>query len=143
MLSAFHVNVPDVAEYTCRLVRKARSQGLHIVIVGPQPLLDAVDQLMWTLGPQSFIPHASVSAPEVVSQRSPVRLMQTLETSVKADVLINLGRELPAGFASFGRMVDVVSAEEAERLAARTRWKQLVTAGYTPELHDAAAVVRA
>ena len=53
------------------------------------------------------------------------------------DVLLNLGAQVPEGFERFGRVVEVVSAQdEADRGQARVRWRQYQAQGYGIVRHD-------
>ena len=52
---------------------------------------------------------------------------------------LNLGDETPRGFETFARMFEVVSADEADRLAARERWKAMRDRGYEIKKHEAEA----
>jgi DNA polymerase-3 subunit chi len=53
------------------------------------------------------------------------------------DVLVNLGQATPDGFESFARLIEIVPVDEAERLAARQRWKHYATRGYAIDRHEA------
>ena len=137
----FHVNVSDVPDYTSRLIRKARAQSLQVVVTGPDDMLSRIDQHLWTFVPHGFLAHAGVGATLAVLQRSPVVLAAHLDTQLTADVLINLGQETPLECERFNRVIDIVSADEADRRAGRARWKHWVTSGATPTMHDAAGPV--
>ena len=50
--------------------------------------------------------------------------------------LINIGEPVPAGFESFSRLYEIVSTEEADRLAARKRWKAYADRGYAIQRHE-------
>ena len=45
---SFHFNVPDRAEYTCRLLRKATRQGARVTVTGPGDVLSGLDRALWT-----------------------------------------------------------------------------------------------
>lgn len=51
------------------------------------------------------------------------------------EVLLNLGRAAPAGFESFGRLIEIVANDEADRRAGRQRWKHYAQRGYPIERH--------
>ena len=53
------------------------------------------------------------------------------------EVLVNLGDEAPAGFERFARLIEIVGTEEAERAAARSRWKHYAARGYALQGHEA------
>jgi len=55
-------------------------------------------------------------------------------------VLLNLEDEVPDGFGRFARLIEVVSAtDEADRAAARRRWKHYLQRGFALERHDLVA----
>jgi DNA polymerase-3 subunit chi len=51
-------------------------------------------------------------------------------------VLVNLGGSVPAGFESFERVIEVVTLDDADRQAARGRWKHYADRGYSITRHD-------
>jgi DNA polymerase III subunit chi len=53
-------------------------------------------------------------------------------------VLVNLGQGMPEGFERFDRVIEVVTHDEADRNAARVRWKHYAERGYTMVRHDLA-----
>ena len=52
-------------------------------------------------------------------------------------MLLNLAAEIPAGFEQFERVIEVVSADDADdRQRARDRWRAYTAQGYAIERHD-------
>jgi DNA polymerase-3 subunit chi len=136
---SFHFNVPHRLGYTCRLLRKATRQGARVTATGPDALLAELDRALWTFDPIEFVPHLRLAPGEVPPARlraTPVCLVADLGTALHHEVLVNLGDAPPAGFESFERLVEIVSTEEADRLAARTRWKHYSARGYAIEKHE-------
>ena len=136
----FHFNVAAPGGYACRLVRKALRQGSPIAITGPKALLDSIDRDLWALGPAEFIPHAWASDAGSVPSRLHATTAWLAPEPLDAPVheaLVNVGDAVPRGFESFRRLIEVVSAEEADRVAARERWKGYVRRGYAIERHEA------
>ena len=138
----FHVNVVDPAGYACRLVRKASAQGRGVAATGPEAVLEALDRELWAISPADFLAHAwAARADAVPASLHPATVWlapRPLEAPTH-DVLVNLGDDLPRGFESFVRLVEVVGAADAERVAARGRWKAYRDRGYEVGLHEAAA----
>jgi DNA polymerase-3 subunit chi len=136
----FHFNVADRTGYACRVVRKALRHGSAIVVTGPQPLLAALDRELWTLGATDFLPHAwaadSGAVPASLHARTAWLAAEPLTAPVH-DALVNLGDEPPPGFESFTRLIEVVSTAEADRAAARQRWKSYAHRGYPVAGHEA------
>jgi DNA polymerase-3 subunit chi len=139
---SFHFNVPDRTEYTCRLLRKAIRKGANVVLTGPSSVLAHFDRALWTFDPLEFLPHAMVRPGQPISARmrpTKVWLAEDATQPGHHDVLVNLGVDAPAGFESFARVIEIVSNDESDRLAARARWKHYAVRGYAIEKHEVAA----
>ncbi len=134
----FHFNTPDKVNYACRLLRKAVSgRGARVVVVADAGTLDAVDLSLWTFAPVEFIAHCRGTGEAHTVARSPVVLSETCSASLPhQQVLVNLGLGLPEGFERFERLVDIVSNDEADRQAARKRWRHYADRGYAIRRHD-------
>ena len=138
----FHFNVPDRTDYTCRLVRKASRLGASVVLAGPAVALAHFDRALWTFDELEFLPHVLLRPGQPVAPRlraTKVWLAQDANQAGLHELLINLGAEAPAGFESFEKVVEIVSADEADRAAARSRWKHYASRGYAIRKHEVAA----
>ena len=138
---SFHFNVPDRIGYACRLVRKASRLGADVVLTGPAPLLSRLDKALWTFEELEFLPHRMLRPGEAVTERmKPTRVWLVQEPAQVAchDVLVNLGAQAPAGFASFEKVIEIVSTDEEERAVARVRWKHYASRGYAIVKHGVA-----
>jgi len=136
---SFHFNVPHRLGYACRLLRKATRQGSRVAATGPAALLAELDRALWTFDPIEFVPHVRVAGGQALPERlrdTPVCLLEDLAGAPHHDVLLNLGAEPPAGFESFERLIEIVSTDDADRGAARLRWKHYATRGYAIEKHE-------
>ena len=60
-------------------------------------------------------------------------------TRCRSVAQVNLGAEAPHGFETFARVFEIVSADEADRNAARARWKAYSNRGYPIKRHEVAA----
>jgi DNA polymerase-3 subunit chi len=143
----FHSNVSDKLEYVCRLTRKIWSttpEGQpvrNIVIVGDRADLKKLDELMWTFSSTDFLPHCFITddaAPETPVVLSENFAASALNAIPHADVMIHLGmnmpQDVPALVERFPRIVEVVTTNEAERLAGRERYRAYRDLGH--ELHN-------
>ena len=143
----FHSNVSDKLEYACRLTRKiwsATPEGQpvrNIVMVGEKADLKKLDELLWTFSSTDFLPHCFIDDEAAVD--TPILLMDdfsspALDQVPHADVMIHLGmrmpQDVPGLVARFPRIVEVVTVNEAERLAGRERYKAYRELGH--ELHN-------
>lgn len=134
---AFHFNAPDKVAYACRFARKAQRSGVRLVITGPADTLTALDGMLWNMMPQDFVAHCRSDAGEELLRFSPVVLALDARQAPHQDLLLNLGGEVPEGFGSFERLVEVVSAtDEADRGEARARWRHYASRGYAITRHD-------
>lgn len=136
---AFHFNVTDRAAYLCRLVRKARRSGARLVITGERAQLDALDKLLWTFDPLDFVPHwkgrRAADVPARLSE-TPTLLLEEAAGATPAQVLVNLGEQLPLGYEAYERVIEIVSRDGPDRDSARDRWRQYAAAGHPIERHD-------
>lgn len=143
----FHSNVSDKLEYACRLTRKiwsATQEGQpvrNIVIVGDKADLKKLDDLLWTFSHTDFLPHCYID--DEGAAETPIVLTDSfdspaLELVPHADVMVHPGmhmpQDVPALVARFPRIVEVVTVNEAERLAGRERFKAYRALGH--ELHN-------
>ena len=138
---SFHFNVPDRTEYTCRLLRKALRKDAQIVVTGAPPVLANLDRALWTFDPLEFVPHVVARPGQEIAPRlrtTPVWLVADLAQAGHHDVLVNLHDEAPTGFESFARMIEIVTTDERDRVAARQRWKHYAKRGYAIEKHEVA-----
>jgi DNA polymerase-3 subunit chi len=135
---AFHFNVPDKLEYGCRLLRKAWGSGARVVVTGEAETLRRLDQLLWTFSALEFVPHCRLDAPAATLAATPVLLADSLDTCPHHEVLVNLGRQVPAGFERFERCIELVTPADEDRVAARGRWKHYADRGYAMKRHDLA-----
>lgn len=143
----FHSNVADKLEYACRLTRKiwsATPEGepvRNIVMVGEKADLQKLNELLWSFSSADFLPHCFIE--DEAAAETPIVLTDDFASSAlnnipHADVMIHLGMrmptDVPALVARFPRIVEVVTVNEAERLAGRERYKAYRDLGH--ELHN-------
>jgi len=145
----FHSNVSDKLEYACRLTRKiwsATPEGepvRNIVMVGEKADLKKLDELLWIFSKSDFLPHCFIE--DEAASETPIILTDdfaspALNTIAHADVLIHLGMRMPKDVAAlvarFPRIVEVVTVNEAERLAGRERYKAYRELGHELQNFD-------
>jgi DNA polymerase-3 subunit chi len=126
----FHSKVPDKLLYACRLIRKARTAGMKVVVyLQDSQQLSDFDQALWTFSEHDFIPH--VAASDALAEQTPVILScDATENLPHHQVLINLSTQTPDHFARFERMFEIVSTDEQDLTAGRSRYKHYQTRGY-------------
>ena len=138
---SFHFNVADRAEYACRLLRKAVRKGAKVTVAGASADLAHLDRMLWSFDPLEFVPHVMLRRGEALAPRlrtTPVWLVADVAEAGHHDVLVNLFDDAPAGFESFARVIEIVTGDEHDRLAARQRWKHYAARGYAIEKHEVA-----
>ena len=136
---AFHFNVPDRRAYACRLLRKAYRSGARVVVTGESAQLAELDRLLWTFEALEFIPHwrgPTVDELPLRLQSTPVLLAPRHSARFGHDVLVNLGRDVPQGYADYARVIEVVGRDDLDRDGARGRWRQYSAEGCTIERHE-------
>ena len=135
----FRFNLADKVDYACRLLRKGVMQGgAQLVVTGDAATLDAVDAALWQVVPSDFVAHCRADAPVQVLQRSPVVLAAAADGALPhRSVLVNLAEGVPPGFERFERLIELVSTDEGERIAGRTRWRHYADRGYAIRHQDA------
>jgi DNA polymerase-3 subunit chi len=138
----FHFNTPDRLEYACRLSRKILNAGQAqvetplVVFCSDRQRLDAFDDMLWSLWPEEFIPHAHISLPE--ASESPIVLIHEDVKLASHTLLLNLDDAPPAFFARFVRLFEIVSLEDGDRARARERFAFYRDRGYAINRFDLA-----
>ncbi|MCY7318074.1 MAG: DNA polymerase III subunit chi [Ramlibacter sp.] len=136
---AFHFNAPDKLGYACRLLRKAVATGSRVMVTGQPDTLRELDVALWTFAPLEFLPHCYGDVTPVALAASPVVLSESVRSAPHHQVLLNLGREVPAGFESFERLIELVASDEEDRQLGRERWKHYTDRGYEIARYDMSA----
>jgi DNA polymerase-3 subunit chi len=132
----FHFNVSDRLVYACRLLRKAVAAGAKVVVTGSADLLQQFDALLWAVSPTDFVPHCYLQSEVVMVAVSPVILTEATSDTPHHHVLVNLGYSVPEGYASFERVIEIVTPDAEDRKLARERWKQYTDAGIVISRRD-------
>ena len=138
---AFHFGAEDTLGYTCRLLRKAVGSGARVVVRANATVSGALDRALWNLSPVDFLAHCDASAAAAVRVRSPVFLAGESPPTLLAGeapftVLVNLATSMPDPIDSYARVIEIVGTEEADRQAARARWKEYKSRGLSIVQHD-------
>ena len=136
---SFHFNVPSRNDYACRLLRKASRRAAPVAVTGPVDRLAELDRALWAIGPADFIAHAWARDAETVPPGLRGRIVWLAPEPLAAplhETLLNLGDAVPRGFETFERLIELVTTEEADRAAARDRWKGYAGRGYAIARHE-------
>jgi DNA polymerase III subunit chi len=119
----------------CRVAEKAYlAKQTVIVWFDDAALLPKFDELLWTFGDGSFVPHDVVSA-DGAPAAAPVALTTGPLPAGHADVLINLGQTVPPSFGQFARVAEFIDARPEVRAAGRERFKAYRGQSIEPQTH--------
>jgi DNA polymerase III subunit chi len=83
---------------------------------------------LWTFAPLEFVPHCM--ADSALAAQTPIVLAANLDTVPHYQVLLNLGAEVPAQFARFERLLEVVGNAHDELATGRERYRFYRDRGY-------------
>jgi DNA polymerase-3 subunit chi len=120
----------------CRVAEKAYLAKQKVVMFSDDAtLLPRLDELLWTFGDGSFVPHDIVSR-EGAPAEAPVLLTSGPLPTGTADVLINLGSGVPPFFEKFGRVAEFLDARPDVRAAGRERFKSYRAKSIEPQTHN-------
>ncbi len=127
---------PDArARLACRIVEKAYQAEQRVLVrCLSDEHLARIDDLLWTFGDGSFVPHEP-AARENVPLEAPVVLTTHQTPSGAWQVLVNLSDELPPDWQRFERVAEVLDANADTRNRARARFRAYREAGSAPETH--------
>ncbi len=116
-------------QIVCKLAAKALSQDIAVTIFAPDDsVARALDNMLWSYPATGFIPHCLST--DRVAAHTPVIIVPVLENSGPDQLLVNLADTFPAAFGRFRRLIEIVSSEDGDQAAARTRWKHYKERGY-------------
>ncbi len=135
----FHHGIGNKLAYACRLLRKAHRAGARVAVTGDLATLQALDRELWTFDEQEFLPHV-LAAGKPLPERlhnTPIWLSPDPASAPgERSILINLGREMPAGMERYQRLFDLVSSEPDDRQEGRRRWKAYAAQGWDVQPHE-------
>jgi DNA polymerase-3 subunit chi len=125
----FIFNVADKLAKITDLSEKAVAKGRQLTILSTDETLKVkIGQQLWQHSPTSFLPNAT--ATDDYAAFSPIQIHMADNTLMQDDVLINMHAEVPIFFGRFRYLVELVGNEEADKVAARARFKFYRDRGY-------------
>lgn len=133
----FYFNATDRLQVACRLAGKAVAQQKRMLIYAPDAeIARKIDQMLWIFPPISFVPHCFTDDP--LARETPVLIASHTEHANGSEILLNLGHDCPEFFARYERLLEIVSLEDEDRRAGRTRYAWYRDRGYAIRNHDLA-----
>ena len=128
----FHTNIADKFHYTCRLVRKVLATQNHnriAILSDNEEELSALDAALWTFSNMDFLPH--VRSDHALAGQTPVILLKhDMAECGHHQILINLSRTTPTQFASFERLLEIISIDATDAANGRERFRHYRQRGY-------------
>jgi DNA polymerase-3 subunit chi len=119
----------------CRIAEKAYLAKQKVVCYSYDPaLLPRFDELLWTFGDGSFVPHDTVTR-EGQPSEAPVALTTGPLPANHADMLINLSQAVPPFIDQFARVAEFLDARPEVRNAGRERFKIYRGKSIEPQTH--------
>ena len=129
----------DKYHYACRIANKAHDRGLKVYLQtdGPQQS-NLLDKLLWTFSQGSFVPHSVCDAPGQAddAERYPVQIGHGNAPPDCADLLISLCRAVPADYARFNRIAELIIDQAADKASGRERFNFYRGQGIHPNTHE-------
>jgi len=89
---------------------------------------EAFDKALWSSDPLSFIPHCHSNSAE--ADRTLIIITDNLDAVSQDELLVNLGDDVPPGFARYQRLFEIVSRHDTDKATARERMAFYKDRGY-------------
>jgi DNA polymerase-3 subunit chi len=119
----------------CRVAEKAYlARQKVVVLLDDADSLRRFDELLWTFGDGSFVPHDTVDA--AAACEAPVALTTGPLPPAHTDVLLNLGGAVPPSLERFARVAEFLDARPEVRGAGRERFKAYRGRSLDPQTHN-------
>ena len=133
----FYFNVPDKLAKSVELCERAVNKGRQLTIFTLNESMNAqLQQRLWQHSFTSFLTNAQAHEPGSIF--SAIVLDANGENLLQDDVLINLQSQHPPFFSRFRHLIEIVSLDEADKMAARARFKFYKDRGYQIKSTDVA-----
>jgi DNA polymerase-3 subunit chi len=133
----FYVGSSRPYDVVMQLCQKALQRQWHVrILTSNEEESEHIDQWLWTRQPLSFLPHCRLNDP--LCSETPIWIGSDLTHEGQqehAHLLINLSAEVPPFFAQFLRLAEVISQDETQKAAGRTRYAFYQKRGYLLKAH--------
>jgi len=119
----------------CRIVEKAYLADSRVLVWLADPeQLRAFDELLWTFGDRSFVPHELLQPG--ANQEAPVLLSIEAVPTAPVDVIVNLAPDVPPCAPLAPRIIEIVDGDADRRQAGRARFRAYKERGLQPSSHN-------
>ncbi|MCC7463532.1 MAG: DNA polymerase III subunit chi [Gammaproteobacteria bacterium] len=135
----FHVlagaDARERLRYACRVVEKACLAEQRVLVwFDSDEELAAFDELLWSFGDRSFVPHEVLAATPDWDE-APAWLGGPRASAAGSDVLLNLAATVPEAAAQAGRVIEIIDADAERRRSGRERFRAYRERGIEPVTH--------
>jgi DNA polymerase-3 subunit chi len=130
-LHGAHDRLQAVAAWLAQVSGDARPV---IVYVPDGECSERLDRLLWTHPATGFVAHCR--AGDKLAAETPIVLASGLDNPPHDGCLLNLSDEVPPGFSRFQQLIEIVSAEDRDKLPGRERFRFYRERGYPLEARD-------
>ena len=130
---AFHTGIADPLDYACRLLRKAYRSGARVAVHAAAPLLDRLDQALWTFEPLEFVPHVLLPRDQADAERlarTPIVLVRPGAAAPECEIGVTLGAVPVPDVAAHARVIAIVGTDPAQHEAGQALWREYKRAGH-------------
>ena len=128
-----HQEIQQRLLFACKLAEQIMRKGRKIYVHTPdESTAKAVDDLLWSFKPESFVPHSLVEE----HRGEPIGIGWGEQPGNHNDVMINLDLQVPTFVGRFERVSEIVVQEANCRDALRNSYKFYKERGYPLEKHD-------
>jgi DNA polymerase III subunit chi len=125
----FYFNVSDKQKLLAGLVEAAMIKHRQVAILAEdEAMATRISDYLWQENPTSFLPNAQVN--HLHAARTPVLIGLQADGFMHDDMLISLASNEPNIFSRFTQLVELVGADEQDKVAARARFKFYRDRGY-------------
>lgn len=133
----FFFNVDDKLLKVADLCEKAMGKGRQLtVFCQHEAMMNGLHLQLWQHSPTSFLANAKSGDVGLAGEAQPIMLIENGEHLVHDDVLINLKTDTPPFFSRFRYLVEIVGHDEADKIAAREKYRFYRDRGYEVKSTD-------
>ena len=131
----FFFNVEDKLQKIAELCGSAVRKGRRLMVYSADAETTVrLEDYLWSSPAVGFLPHCRPD--HALAEVTPIIVDYQGEQLVHDDVLINLQSGYPPFFSRFRRLIEIVGLDEADRSAARERYRFYRDRGYEIRLLD-------
>ncbi len=130
----FFFNVEDKLQKLAELSEKAINKNIKVMILtADESTTTSVQQALWK-HPDSFL--ANCRSQDSLAAASPIVVDYQTDYLVHDELLINLQQSQTTIFSRFKTLIEIVGADEADKILARARYKFYRDRGYEIRSYD-------